>query len=37
MKDLNYLGIPKMDYRISYEHSLGAAPNDFIVHVSHRR
>ncbi|WP_121325203.1 MULTISPECIES: hypothetical protein [Paraburkholderia] len=22
-----------MDYRITYEHSLVAAPNDFIVHV----
>ncbi|RKT10352.1 hypothetical protein B0G69_7724 [Paraburkholderia sp. RAU2J] len=33
MKDLNYLGTHKMDYRITYEHSLVAAPNDFIVHV----
>jgi len=22
-----------MDYRVSYEHSLKSAPNDFIVHV----
>lgn len=24
---------PNMDYRVSYEHSLASAPNDYIVHV----
>ena len=27
------MNINKMDYRVTYEHSLAAAPNDFIVHV----
>ncbi|MGF6998284.1 hypothetical protein P3T25_006665 [Paraburkholderia sp. GAS32] len=33
MKDLNYPNSNKMDYRVTYEHSLAAAPDDFIVHV----
>jgi hypothetical protein len=33
MRDLNYLSNNKMDYRVSYEHTLATAPDDFIVQV----
>lgn len=30
---VNFAGVAKMNYHVSYEHSLKSAPNDFIVHV----
>ena len=33
MMNLNQLNSNKMDYRVTYEHSLAAPPNDFIVPV----
>lgn len=30
---VNPAGLAQMNYRVTYEHSLKSAPNDFIVHV----
>jgi hypothetical protein len=33
LRNITYVLIPSMDYRVTYEHSLATAPDDFIVNV----
>ncbi|BDC40111.1 hypothetical protein PTKU15_34080 [Paraburkholderia terrae] len=32
-RNITYVFAPSMDYRVTYEHSLATAPDDFIVNV----